>query len=85
MVHKPSISQVYAPSPSAVPQPATPSNTSSTSRASSARLMDDLLGAGDGEHVEAGIAILEEAGGLITMANPPADPTTAPRQYPRQS
>jgi fructose-1,6-bisphosphatase/inositol monophosphatase family enzyme len=26
--------------------------------------------------VAAGIAILEEAGGLVTTANPPADPTT---------
>jgi fructose-1,6-bisphosphatase/inositol monophosphatase family enzyme len=27
--------------------------------------------------VAAGIAILEEAGGLVTTANPPANPTTA--------
>lgn len=28
--------------------------------------------------VAAGIAILQEAGGLVTTANPPADPATAP-------
>jgi fructose-1,6-bisphosphatase/inositol monophosphatase family enzyme len=28
--------------------------------------------------VAAGIAILQEAGGLVTTANPPEDPSTAP-------
>lgn len=28
--------------------------------------------------VAAGIAILQEAGGLVTTANPPEDPETAP-------
>ena len=40
-------------------------------------LLSKFISANTNRDVAAGFAILEEAGGLVTTANPPSDPETA--------